>query len=260
MKIAVAVKEVPDTTAEKRLSPDTFTLDRSVELILNPFDEFAVEAAMKLKEAGDDVTVTVVTVGPASASNSMRKALAMGADGAVIVTDDALAGSDAIATARVLAGALGDGGYDLVLFGQEATDARGSVMPAAVAEFLERPALTLVESLEVSGTAATGKRLGDGGFDTVEVPLPAVVSVTKAINEPRYPSLKGIMSAKKKPNETKALGDVGVDAAQVGLDGSGTTVTAARAPDARAAGQKVTDDGGSGAQAVLDFLVARKLI
>jgi electron transfer flavoprotein beta subunit len=261
VKIAVAVKEVPDTTADKRLKPDTFTLDRSVELILNPFDEYAVEEAIKLKEAGAAESVTLVCVGPETAANSVRKALAMGADAATIVTDDALAGSDGIATARALAGALRDGGYDLIMFGQEATDARGSIIPAAVAELLELPTVTQARRIEVSDTTVRGERQSDAGVDTVEAPLPAVVSVTKAINEPRYPSLKGIMGAKKKPTDVKGLGDVGVDPGQVGLANSGTSVLSATPPPPRGQAQIVTDDGnGSGAQAVLEFLIARKLI
>src|SRR3954469_6740207 len=199
MKIAVCVKQVPE--GSRRLDPETKRLDRSGEGALNPFDANAVEEALRLKEAGDDSGGGLVTMGPPSAGDAMRKALAMGADRAVLVTDDAAAGSDALATSRVLAAVLERESPDLILFGQYAGDSEGAVLWAAVAERLRRPMVSQVAELTVEDGAVRGRRQTEFGYDVIRAPLPAVIAVSDAINEPRYPSLKGIMGAKKKPQE-----------------------------------------------------------
>src|SRR3954468_14562324 len=201
MKIAVCVKAVPAAAAGRRLDPTTKRLDRSVELAISDFDTYAVEEALRLKEAGEG-EVVVVSMGPERALDALRKALAMGADRAVLVTDSALEGADLLGTASALAGALEQESADLVLFGQQSADGGGACLWAAVAERLRQPVVSQVSELSVDGGSVTGKRQTEFGYDTIRAPLPAVVAVSDAINTPRYPSLKGIMGAKKKPQET----------------------------------------------------------
>jgi electron transfer flavoprotein beta subunit len=256
MKIAVCVKQVPDTPA-KKLDPSTRRLDRSGEGALNPFDANAVEEALRLKEAGDG-EVLLVTMGPASAGDAMRKALAMGADRAILVSDDAAAGSDALATSRVLAAVLERESPDLVLFGQYAGDSEGAVLWAAVAERLKRPMISQVAELTVEGGAVRGRRQTEFGYDVIRAPLPAVIAVSDAINEPRYPSLKGIMGAKKKPQEVLSLGDVGVDGGQVGERGSATSVLALNDPPPRGESRRVEGDGA--AEQVVEYLAEKRLL
>src|SRR4051795_1464463 len=223
MKIAVCVKHVPEGAA--RIDPASKRLDRSGEGALNHFDANAVEEALRLK--GDSETeVVVVSMGPARAADSLRKALAMGADRAVLVSDDAAAGSDLVATSYVLAKALERESPDLVLFGQQASDSDGAVLWAAVADRLRRPLVSQVAELTVDGVKLRGKRQTEFGYDTIEASLPAVVAVSDAINEPRYPSLKGIMGAKKKPQERVGADELGVESAQLGEAGSRTEVIA----------------------------------
>ena len=205
MKIAVCVKEVPDAAVHKRIDP-TKRLERSGEGALNQFDTQAVEEALKVKEAEGEAEVVLVSLGPAGALDSLRKALAMGADRAVLVTDDVAVGSDLVATSRALAAALEREGADLVLFGQQSSDSDGAVLWAAVAERLRCPVISQVAELTLADGKVRGKRQTEFGYDVIEAPLPVVVAVSDAINEPRYPSLKGIMGAKKKPQEY-ALGD-----------------------------------------------------
>lgn len=260
MKIAVCVKEVPDTTAEKRIDPSTFRLVRTEgDRMLNEFDKYAVEEAIRLKEAGTADEVILVSLGPEKAVESLRQALAMGADRLVLVSDPAAAGSDYLGTARALAKAIDETGAELVLLGAEATDARSGVLAATLGEVSGRTWVTSANSIAVNGSSITIERQSDDGVDTVEAPLPAVVSVTKAINEPRYPSLKGIMGAKKKPQEVKSLGDIGLAASDVGEAGAKTKVVGVETPPARTAGVVVTDEG-NGAQQILDFLIDKKLI
>jgi electron transfer flavoprotein beta subunit len=259
MKIVVLVKQVPDTAADKRLSPDTLTVDRAaVDGLINEMDEFAIEEALQLveKHGGE---VTVVSMGPADATDAYKKALQMGADKAVFLTDPALAGSDALATSYALAQVLGTLDYDLVILGSEASDARTSIVPALLAERLGLPQLTFASKVEVDGSAIKINRLTDYGHDVVEASLPAVVSVVEKINEPRYPSFKGIMAAKKKPLQTWALSDLGLSADEVGLSAAWTTVQDITARPARQAGQIVTDDGEGGRQLV-EYLAAAKLV
>ena len=218
MKIAVCVKQVPDATVHKRIDPATKRLDRSGEAALNPTDLNAVEEALRIKEAQGG-EVVLVSLGPAKAADSLRKALAMGADRAVLVSDEAAAGSDLLGTARALAGALEREGADLVLFGQSSGDGDGAVLWSAVADRLRRPVISQVAALTAEAGSVTGKRQTEHGYDVISAPLPAVVAVSDAINEPRYPSLKGIMGAKTKPQETLSLADVGVAADAAGEAG-----------------------------------------
>src|SRR5919199_196178 len=215
MKIAVCVKHVPEGNA--RIDPQTKRLDRSGEGALNHFDANAVEEALRIKEAqGGDSEVVVVSLGPAGAADSLRKALAMGADRALLVSDDAAAGSDLVATANVLAKALERENAELILFGQQASDADGAVLWSAVAEKLRRPVVSQAAEVTLEDGRVRVKRQTEFGYDVLAAPLPAVVAVSDALNEPRYPSLKGIMGAKKKPQETLGLGELGVDAGAAG--------------------------------------------
>ena len=256
MRIAVCVKHVPEGPGH--LDPSTKRLDRSGEGALNHFDANAVEEALRLR--GDsDTEVVAVSLGPQKALDSLRKALAMGADRAVLISDEAAIGSDLVATSRLLAAALAKEEPDLVLFGQQASDADGAVLWAAVAERLGRPVVSQAMDLTVDGGTARVKRQTEHGYDTIEAPLPAVVAVSDAINEPRYPSLKGIMGAKKKQQDVLSLADLGVDAGDVGEAGSRTTVLALGSPPARGDAKKIEDDGNA-AQAIVDFLAEKRLI
>jgi len=256
MKIAVCVKHVPEGAS--RIDAGSKRLDRSGEGSLNHFDANAVEEALRLK--GDsDTEVVVVSMGPEKAADSLRKALAMGADRAVLVTDGALAGSDLVATSKVLAAALEREGAELVLFGQQASDADGAVLWAAVAERLRRPVVSQAAELTLDGEIVRVKRQTEFGYDVIEATLPAVVAVSDAINEPRYPSLKGIMGAKKKPSETVSLAALGVDAGDAGDTGSQTEVLALGSPPARGDARKLEDDGNA-AQAIVDFLAEKRLV
>ena len=259
MKVAVCMKEVPDAAAAKRLDPQTFRLDRRGEGVLNAYDTNALEEALRLKDAGAAAEVVVVSMGPARAMDSLRKALAMGADRALLVSDEAASGSDLVATSAVLAKALERETPDLVLFGQQAGDSDGAVLWAAVAERLGVPLISQVAELTVTGTTATGKRQTEYGYDVIEVPLPAVIAVSDSINEPRYPSLKGIMSAKSKPQEVLALAELGVEAARAGEAGSRTEVLSLAPPPSRGDTIKVEDDGAA-AQKLLDYLVEKRLV
>jgi electron transfer flavoprotein beta subunit len=256
MKIAVCVKHVPE--GHSRLDPTSKRLDRSGEGALNHFDANAVEEALRLK--GDsDTEVVVVSLGPAKAADSLRKALAMGAERAILVSDDAVAGSDLVATSKVLAKTLERENAELVLFGQQASDGDGAVLWAAVAERLRLPVVSQVAELKLADGSLRLKRQTEFGYDVIEAPLPAVVAVSDAINEPRYPSLKGIMGAKKKPFETLSLGDIGVDAGDAGDAGSKTEVLALGEPPSRGDARKIEDDG-SAAQQIVDFLAEKRLV
>jgi electron transfer flavoprotein beta subunit len=257
VKIAVCVKHVPE--GNSRIDPASKRLDRSGEGALNHFDANAVEEALRLKGSSDG-EVVVVTLGPARAADSLRKALAMGADRAVLVSDDAAAGSDLVATSAILAKTLERESPDLVLFGQQASDADGAVLWAAVAERLRRPVVSQAAELTLSDGSLRVKRQTEFGYDVIESPLPAVVAVSDAINEPRYPSLKGIMGAKKKPFDTLSLADVGVDAGQAGEAGSQTEVLSLGEPPSRGEARKIEDSGGSAAQEIVDFLAEKRLV
>ena len=257
MKIAVCAKYVPETGG--RIDPQTKRLDRSGEGALNQFDVHAVEEALELKEASGEGEVVIVSLGPERALEAMRKALAMGSDRVVLVSDEAAAGSDLVATSRILAAALQREEPDLVIFGQQANDSDGAVLWAAVADRLQRPLISQVAELTRENGKVRGKRQTEYGYDVIEAPLPAVVAVSDAINEPRYPSLKGIMGAKKKPQETISLSDLGVDAAEAGEAGSRTEVYALGDPPARGDTVKIEDDG-TAAEKILAFLQEKKVL
>ena len=259
MKIAVCVKQVPDTWAEKTLRPEDSTLDREApDGVLNELDEYAVEEALQIAEAHGG-EVTVVSMGPARAAETVRKALSMGADAGIHVQDDALRGSDAIATSAVLAAALEGKGFDLIIFGSESTDARMSVIPAMVAERLGIAQLTFAQRVSVSGSDVTIERVTDYGFDTITASMPAVVSVVEKINEPRYPSFKGIMAAKKKPVETLGVSELGLDVAAVGQAAAWSAVEDFAARPPKPAGTIVADEGEGGAR-IASYLTEQKFI
>jgi electron transfer flavoprotein beta subunit len=259
MNIVVCVKQVPDTWAERTLREEDSRLDRaSVDGVINELDEYAIEEGLRQAEAHQG-EVTVLSMGPEKASESIRKALSMGADKAVHLVDDALAGSDALATSLVLATALQRTGFDLVILGSESTDARMGVLAAMLAERLGVPQVSLARKVEIDGGTVTVQRQTDYGYDKVEASLPAVVSVVEKINEPRYPSFKGIMAAKKKPVETLTVADLGIDASQVGLGAAATEVVSFAPRPPRQAGTVVKDEGDGGAKAA-EFLAAQKFI
>ncbi len=264
MNILVCVKYVPDATAQQQFESDN-TVDRvAVAGLLSELDEYAVEQALQLKEKNADpesVTVTALTIGPEGAAEAVRKALQMGADKGVHVVDDAIAGSDAPATSKVLAAAvkkLGD--VDVVITGMASTDGGMSVVPAMLAERLDLPQVTFASVVESQGSEFRIKRDGDVATEIVGATAPLVLSVTDQTGEARYPSFKGIMAAKKKPLDTWSLGDLGVDAGEVGLSSAWSVVEAATARPPRTQGEIVTDDGGSGATALVEFLASKKFI
>jgi electron transfer flavoprotein beta subunit len=259
MNIVVCVKQVPDTEVERTLRPEDGTLDRgAVDGVINVLDEYAIEEGLKIAEAHGG-EVTILSMGPQKAADSIRKALSMGAHKAVHVIDDALAGSDALSTSLALAEALKQTGFDLVIFGSESTDARTGMVPAMVAERLGVPQLTLAGKVDISGSDVTIRRMSDDGYAVVTGSLPAVVSVVEKINEPRYPTFKGIMAAKKKPVQTLTLADLSVPAGAVGLDGAASWVQDFAPRPPRAAGVIVKDEGDGGGKAAA-FLAERKFI
>jgi electron transfer flavoprotein beta subunit len=257
MKIAVCVKQIPE--GNRRIDPETKRLDRSGEGALNPFDAHAVEEALRLKDATGGGEVVLVSMGPPKAQDALRKALAMGADRAVLVSDDAASGADLVATSYALATARARASADLVLFGQQAGDSDGAVLCAAVADRLRLPLVSQAAEVTHADGELTVKRQTEFGYDVIETPTPAVVAVSDAINEPRYPSLKGIMGAKSKPQETVSLSDLGVENDRGGEAGSRTEVYALNEPPARGDSQKIDDDGNA-AQAILDFLAEKRLV
>jgi electron transfer flavoprotein beta subunit len=268
MNIVVCVKYVPDATADQKFESDN-TVDRvAVPGLLSELDEYAVEQSLQLKEKSDDpesVSVTALTVGPEQAADAVRKALQMGADKGVHVVDDAVAGSDAPATSRVLAAAiqkLAENGQnvDVVVYGMASTDGAMSVVPAMLAERLDLPQVTLGSVVESQGNEFRIKRDGDTATEVIGATAPLVLSVTDQSGEARYPSFKGIMAAKKKPVETLSLSDLGVDPSEVGLDAAWTAVEATEARPPRTAGEIVTDEDGSGATALVQFLASKKFI
>ncbi len=259
MNIVVCVKQVPDTWAERKLMPSDSTLDReSVDGVMNEIDEYAVEEALRLAEAHGG-EVTVLTMGPEKAAETIRKALSMGADKAVHLVDDQLHGSDALQTSYALAQVLRKIGFDLVILGSESTDARMGVLAAMLAERLSVPQLSLANKVEVDGTTVRIQRQTDYGHDKVEASAPAVISVVEKINEPRYPSFKGIMAAKRKPVSRLTLADAEIDPAQVGLAAAVTEVTTFTERPPRQAGVIVKDEGDGGAK-LAGYLTSQKFI
>jgi electron transfer flavoprotein beta subunit len=259
MKVCVCVKEVPEASAPKRIDPQTFRLDRSVPGALNEFDTHALEEGLRVKEKTGDGEVVAVLMGPPRAADTLRKALALGADRSLHLADDALAGSDLVATSKALAQALERENADLVLFGQQAGDSDGAVLWSAVADRLRLPVISQAASLELSGGKAKVKRQTEYGYDVIEAPLPCIVAVSDAINEPRYPSLKGIMGAKKKQQDTLTAADLGLAPDDLGDSGSRTEVYAIGEPPSRGESRRIEDDGNA-AEAVLQYLAEKKLI
>ncbi len=263
MKICCLVKEVPDAAVQKRLDPGTKRLDRSGERNLNPFDTHGIEAAMQIREGGEVEVdeIVAVTMGPETAQRALHKAVALGADRSVHLTDEALAGSDVCATGYALAKVLEAEQPDLVLLGQQSDDGECYTIGAVVADHLKMPSLTQVIQMDVSGGSLRCERQAEYGYDTVEIELPAVISVGDAINEPRYPSLKAIMGAKKKPLDSKSTGDVSIEADKVGESGSQTQVLAINPPPEKQAGEVFEDeDTAETVEKIVAWLDERKLI
>ena len=260
MKIVVLIKQVPDTWSERRLTDSDHTLDRaSADAVIDEINERAVEEALKIKEAGGG-EVTVVTMGPDRATDAIRKALSMGADKAVHLSDERLHGSCAVQTARVLAKVIGTlGDVDLIIAGNEATDGTVGAVPAMVAEVLGLPELTHARKVTVAGGTVTVERETDDALTVLQADLPAVISVNEKVNDPRYPSFKGIMAAKKKPVSTLSLEDVGIEPSEVGLAGATSTVLKSAPRPPREAGQIVTDAGDGGIK-IAQYLIGQKLI
>jgi electron transfer flavoprotein beta subunit len=263
LKICVLVKEVPDAAVEKRMDPNSKRLDRSGERNLNPFDTHAIEAAMQVKEGGavEVDEIVAVTMGPETAFRALHKAVSLGADRSVHLTDESLAGSDVAATGYALAKVLEQEKPDLVLLGQQSDDGECYTIGAVVADHLQMPSLTQVIKMDVEGNMLVCERQAEYGYDTVEVDLPAVISVGDAINEPRYPSLKAIMGAKKKQLDTKSAGDVGVEGDKVGTAGSQTEVLGINPPPEKPGGQIIEDeDTAETVEKIVAWLEERKLL
>jgi electron transfer flavoprotein beta subunit len=259
MNIVVLVKQVPDTWAERKLDATDKTLDRaSVDVVMNEIDEYAVEEALKLQESGGG-EVTIVSMAPERGVETIRKALSMGADKAVHLVDDALKGSDALQTSYALSKVLATLEYDLVICGSEATDSRMSVMAALLSERLGQPQLSGARKVTVDGGTVRVERQTENGYDVVEASTPAIVSVVEKINEPRYPSFKGIMAAKKKPLTTLSLVDAGIEADQVGLASAASQVVEFATKPPRQAGQVVKDEGDGGVK-IAEYLASQKLV
>lgn len=264
MKIAVCIKQVPDSWAEKKMVEGR--LDReNVDAVLNDLDEYAIEEVLRIVEplneaAGSEVhTVTLISMGPERASEALRKGLSMGAHDAILVSDPVLAGSDALATSRVLAKVIGDGGFDLVFCGTESTDARMSVIPAMLAERLGWAHLTFAGAVRVTGESVEIDRMTEFGVETMAASFPAVVSVIEKINEPRYPSFKGIMAAKKKTIETKSLSEIGIDGSKVGTTAAWSKVENSAPRPPRDKGIKIEDSGDGGSKLV-EFLLEKRVV
>jgi electron transfer flavoprotein beta subunit len=263
LKICVLVKEVPDAAVEKRIDLSTGRMDRSGEKNLNPYDTHAIEAAMQIREGGDAQVdeIVAVTMGPESAVRALHKAVSLGADRSLHLTDDALAGSDVAATGYALSKALEKEQPDLVLLGQQSDDGECYTIGAVVADHLKMPSLTQVIKMDIDGEALRCERQAEYGYDTVQVRLPAVISVGDAINEPRYPSLKAIMGARKKPLEGVSAADVGIDTSMVGEEGSRVQCGDFHDPEAKPPGKIIEDeDTNETVEQIVAWLEERKLI
>jgi electron transfer flavoprotein beta subunit len=259
MNIAVCVKQIPDPAVPGKLDGDN-TLDRSGDPILDDSDAYGVEMALQLADKAGGGEVILISMAPNGAVKGLRTALAMGAARAVLVSDDALAGSDSLSTAKVLAKAVERaGGVDLLLTATESTDGYTGTIPAQVAELLGWPSLTFAKHVELGDGKVTIQRQTEAGYDVVEASLPAVVSVTAGVVEPRYPSFKGIMAAKNKPVDNVTAADLGLDGSQVGWSGARQEITNVEQAPARQAGEKFEDDG-TGAEKVVGFLENLKVV
>ena len=260
MKIVILAKPVPDATGQERLRPD-LRLDRAaIPPVINGNDEYVLEAALRLRDAGADVSVTLLAMAGSFGPDALRKGLAMGADGAVLVSDPALAGACAMNTTRVLAAALRRMEYDLVLAGVDSSDGNGGIVPAGVAALLGLPYLSYVSTIAPDGDRVRVRRISPTGYDLLEAPLPALVVGTQALGEPRYPTLRGIMGARSKTIATWSLEDLGLDPASVGGDAATARVTSSSMPAARGSAQVVRETAPVAAARIVDFLVERRAI
>jgi electron transfer flavoprotein beta subunit len=259
MNVVVCVKQIPDPAAPGALDPATHNLDRSGKLILDDSDSYGVEMALQLAGSVEGSEVTLVSMAPGGETSGLRTALAMGAAKAILVSDPALAGSDALGTAKVLAAAIRRAEPDLVIAATESTDGYTGTLPVQVAELLGLPSVTFAKSVSVDGSTVRVERQTEAGYDQVECPLPAVVTVTAGVVEPRYPSFKGIMAAKSKPVDNLTIADLGIDPSSVGAAGAGQVIVDVSEAEARASGEIVVDEG-DGAQRIVSFLEEIKVI
>ena len=258
MNIVVCVKQIPDPAAPPALDPNTHNLDRTGKLILDDSDAYGVEMGLQLT-SGEGDEVILVSMAPGGETSGLRTALAMGAARAILVTDDSLAGSDALGTAKMLAAAIKRAEPDLVLTATESTDGYTGTIPAQIAELLGFPSITFAKKIAVDGSTVRVERQTEAGYDEVESPLPALVSVTAGVVEPRYPSFKGIMAAKSKPVDVLSVADIGVPADQVGAAGAGQEISDVSKVEDRGGGEIVVDEG-DGAQRILTFLQELKVV
>jgi electron transfer flavoprotein beta subunit len=254
MNVVVCVKQIPDPAAPQSLEPGSHTLDRSGKLILDDSDAYGVEMALQLAEQSGGGEVTLVSMAPNGETAGLRTALAMGAAKAILVSDDALKGADALTTAKVLAAAIGRADGDLIMAATESSDGYTGTTPVQIAELLGLPSITFAKAVSVEGSTVKVDRQTESGYDEVTAPLPAVVTVTAGVVEPRYPSFKGIMAAKSKPVETLSLADLGLS-----NDGGGQEITSVDAAEARSAGEIVVDEG-DGAERIVSFLEQLKVV
>jgi electron transfer flavoprotein beta subunit len=254
MKIVVCVKHVPDPNLPMTVDQSTLRLVRNPSAsILDPSDEFGLEVALKTVEAQGG-EVVAITMGPAPAEDALRRAMAMGAERSIHIVDDGLAGSDALGTARALAAAIQNENPDLVICSVESTDAYSGMVPGALAELLGLPQVTFARSFEVADGNVSVQRATETGYQTIQASLPALVTVTASVAEPRYPSFKGLMQAKKKPIDAKTIGDLGLDPTTVGAAGAKERVVSVELLREEKQGEKITDDGGDSVEQIVAFL------
>jgi len=259
MKVAVCVKQIPDPADPGALDPSTKTLKRDMKLILDESDSYGVEMALQLVDAAGGGEVTLVSMAPNGEVNGLRTALAMGADSAILISDDALAGSDALGTAKVLAAAIARAEPDLVLAATESSDGYTGTVPEQIAELMGLPSVTFAKSIETTDSGVNVQRQTEAGYDDVTCPMPCLVSVTAGVVEPRYPSFKGIMAAKSKPVDQITVADLGIDAGAVGWAGAGQDIIAVEEAPVRDAGEIIEDEG-EAYQRIVAFLDELKVI
>ena len=257
MKVVVCVKQIPDPADPGEIDPETKQLKRDVKLILDESDSYGVEMALQLVDG--DGEVVLVSMAPNNEVNGLRTALAMGADSAILVSDDALAGSDALGTSKVLAAAIGRAEPDLVLAATESSDGYTGTVPEMIAEIMGLPSVTFAKEVAIADGSVSVKRQTEAGYDDVTCPMPCLVSVTAGVVEPRYPSFKGIMAAKSKPVDEVGLGDLGIDAGAVGWAGGGQEIVSIEPAPAREAGEVIEDEGDAH-ERIVSFLDELKVI
>lgn len=259
MNVVVCVKQIPDPAAPGSLDPNTKNLDRSGKLILDDSDAYGVEMALQLAGAIEGSEVTLVSMSPNDEMSGLRTALAMGADRSILVSDPALSGTDALGTAKVLAAAIKRANPDLIIAATESSDGYTGTVPVQIAELLGLPSITFAKSVKTDGKTVNVERQTESGYDDVSAPLPAVVTVTAGVVEPRYPSFKGIMAAKSKPVDLLKVSDLGLDASAVGAKGARQEIVEVKDAEARQAGEIVVDEG-DGAGRIVSFLEGLKVI